>query len=218
MLQLSIEYHFDFSLQLILDRARRPVSIDRFEPIEFLHGLELHLNPPLIFEEAVVHVRRTLHVVGNQRNAVYLPNPRRFDSANDRTRHQCVDIAIGQDDEARTKRRKDAVLELVCEIRRIEQAQGTSAENVPLHGLFEFAADKHRSFQPDVYCWKATAFEPVAKEIDLGRTAGSVGPFNNDELSLELVEIDARYSFSVKMFCFLHCYSRRRGMTGPCHR
>jgi hypothetical protein len=192
MLQLTVQYHFDLSSQLVLDRAWRPVSVNRLEPIEFLHGLELHLDLALIFDEAVIHVLGGLHVhpglpvvqhevftqvsldqncwtdrqvehsVWNERYAVYLPNPGGFNSAYNRTGHQCVDITIGQDDEAGPKGWKDAILELIGEISCIEQAQSARAENVSLHGLFEFAADEHRSFQSDVHRWKPPAFEPVA--------------------------------------------------------
>jgi hypothetical protein len=62
------------------------------------------------------------HGIGNESNAVNLPNPCRFNTAHDCTGHERVDITIGQDDEAGAKSRKDAVFELVGEIRRIEQA------------------------------------------------------------------------------------------------
>jgi hypothetical protein len=114
----------------MLDPARRTISVNRLEPVEFLHGFEFFLNVSLIFDKAAVHIRRAVHVhsrfpvvqhqvlpqvpfnensrahreikngIRNERDAVYLSNPRRLNAAYDRARHQRVDITIRQNDEA----------------------------------------------------------------------------------------------------------------------
>lgn len=177
----------------MLDVPWRSIPIDRLETVEFLHGLEFLLNETLILDEAAVHVRRAVHIhagfpivqhgmlpqvpldqnfrahgeikdgIGNKSDAVDLANPCRLNAANDRARHQRIDVTIGQNDEARTQRRNDPVLELVGEIGRIEQAEGSRAQNISAHGLLEFAANEHGPLQSDVYRGAAAPFQPIAQ-------------------------------------------------------
>jgi hypothetical protein len=234
MIRLAVEYHLDSCPKIVLDCAGRTVSIDGFETVEFLHGFEFFLDQPLIFDEAGIHVRGPVHIhagfpivehgvlseisfhenfgahreiedcVGHQGDAVDVAYPCRFDAAYDRARHQGVDVAVGEDDEAGAQSRDDAVFQLIGEVGGIEQAEGSGAEDVALHRLFEFAADEHRALQSDIGCRIAAAFEPVAQEIDLCRASGAVGALDNDELSLEFVQVSARQSLTVKLFWAPH--------------
>ena len=177
----------------MLDPARRPISVNRLEPVEFLHGFEFFLNVTLISDKAAVHIRRAVHVhsgfpvvqhrvlpqvpfdensrthreikngIRNERDAVYLSNPRRLNAADDRSCHQRVDITICQDDEAGAQRRNDSVFELVGEIGRVEQAECSRAQNVSLHRPLELAADEHRPLQSDIHRWITEALEPIAQ-------------------------------------------------------
>ncbi len=214
MTRLSVEYRFDLSTQFVLDSPRGAVSIDRLKTIEFLHGFELFLNLTLVFYETGVHIGGPVHIhsgfpiiqrgvfaqipfnenaradgqvehrVRNKCDAVDLPDPGRFNSTDDRPRHQRIDITVCQDDETRAESREDAVLELVGKIRRIKQAQCSCAENVALHRLFELAAHQHRSLQADVYRGIAQTFKPISQQVDLRRSSRPVGAFDNNELSL----------------------------------
>jgi hypothetical protein len=56
VIRLAVENDFDFRAKFVLDRAGRSVAVDGFEPVVFLHRLELFLDLTLIFDEAGVHV------------------------------------------------------------------------------------------------------------------------------------------------------------------
>ena len=100
--------------------------------------------------------------IRNQSNTVNVTNPCRFHSTHNRPRHQCVDVAIREHNETGAQRGNDSILELVGKIRRVEQTQRAGSKDVSTHGLFQFAADKHRALQADVHRRIATPFEPVA--------------------------------------------------------
>ena len=181
----------------MLNRSPRPIAVECLESVQFLHGLEFFLNVTLIFDKAAVHIRGAMHVHArfpviqeqvltqvafdqdfgahcqikngfrNERDAVYFENPRRFDPAHDRARHERVDVAVGKNNETGPKRRNDPVLELVGEIRGIKQAERSRAQNVSAHGLLQLPADEHGSLQADVYRRIAAAFKPVPQQIDL---------------------------------------------------
>jgi hypothetical protein len=123
------------------------------------------------------------HRVGNQCDAVHVSNPRRFDSAYDRARHERVDVAIGQDDETGTQRGNDSVFELVREIGGVKQAERARAENIALHRLLQLAAHEHGSLQSDIHRRITAPLQPITEKIDLGRATGSIGSFNDNELS-----------------------------------
>ena len=144
--------------------------------------------------------------IGNQCNAVDVSNPRGFDPAYDRARHERVDVTIGQDDETRTQRRDDPVLELVREIGGVKQAERSRAKNVALHRPLQLAAHEHGSLQSDIDCRITAPFQPITEKIDLGRATGPIGSFNNNELSFQLIENNSRDSLSVKSLWFFHEY------------
>ena len=52
----AVHNDFNFSAQLVLDCARRTVSVDTLEAIMFLHGFELFLDEALVLDKAAVHV------------------------------------------------------------------------------------------------------------------------------------------------------------------
>src|SRR6185369_4098002 len=118
--------------------------------------------------------------------------------AHNSSRHEGVDITVGKDDKSGAKSREDYVLELIGEVGGVKQAQRPSAQNISTHRLFQFAADQHGPFQADVDCWIAASFEPVSQQIHLCGSAGAVGAFNDNELSLQLFEVGPGDSFSVK--------------------
>jgi hypothetical protein len=197
MIRLAVEYRFNSCTEIVLNGAGRPVSVNRSETVVFLHGFEFFLDQPLIFDEALVHVRGPVHIhpgfpivercmlpqvsfdenfgthrqikdgVGNEGDAVDVAYPGALDAPDDGSRHERVDVAVGQDDEAGAQRRDDAVFELIGEIGRVEETEGARSEDVPAHGLLEFAADEHGSFQTDVRGRIAPPFKPVFEHLDL---------------------------------------------------
>ncbi len=199
-----------------------------------LHRFELFLDLTLVFDEAGVHVRRAMHVhpgfpivqhrmfsqislnenfrthcqiehgVGHKGNAVHIANPGGLDAADDRPRHECIDVSVCQNDETRAQSGHNSVFELVCEVRRVEQAQRSRPENISAHRLLEFAADEHGSLQTDVHRRIAEPFKPIAEHIDLRRASRSIRPFDDNKLAFQFVENDSRDSFSIKLFWFLH--------------
>jgi len=108
----------------MLDRSRRAVSVDGFESIESLHGLELFLDQALILDKAAVHAGCAVHVhpglpviedgvfseitldensgtyrqikdcIRNKCDAVYIANPFRFNTTHNGARHQRIDVSV----------------------------------------------------------------------------------------------------------------------------
>src|SRR5262245_11277294 len=105
--------------------------------------------------------------IRNKSDTVHVTNPGAFDSTDDCPRHQRVDVTIRQNNESRTQRWNNSILELVCEVGCIEQAQRSGSENIALHCLFHLTTDKHGSFQADVHGWRPAPFQPIAEHIDL---------------------------------------------------
>src|SRR6266566_4625130 len=63
---------------------------------------------------------------------MYIAHPNRIKPSDHRTRHQRIDIAIGQHNEARAQRRYDLVFQAICEVRCIEETKGDPAEGMAL--------------------------------------------------------------------------------------
>ena len=82
--------------------------------IHVLTGEDVHAGFPVVEPARENHPRDQLldvqpqveDCVGNQRGAVNAANPRRVHAANDRARHQRIDVAVGEHDEARAQARE----------------------------------------------------------------------------------------------------------------
>ena len=72
--------------------------------------------------------------VRHQRDAINIFQPRLVHAAHHVARHQRVNVAIRQDDEAGLKRGQNDVLQLVRKIGRVKQAQRGAAQNVAFLG------------------------------------------------------------------------------------
>ena len=127
--------------------------------------------PQIALDQNLRADRQVKNCIWNETDAVHAANPGRLDAPDDGSGHQRVDIPVRENDEPGSKRWNDPVFELVGKIRRIKQTESSRAQNVAVHGLFQFASHERGSFKSDIDGWMAAAFEPVSKKIDLCRTA-----------------------------------------------
>src|SRR5439155_18573204 len=97
--------------------------------------------------------------------------------------HQRVDVAVGQDNEARLQGRQDNVFQLVGKIGRVKEAQGGPAQNVSLLRLFEFLAHQGRAFQSDLQGGVTASFQPFDERGNLRRAPRAISAFDDDEFA-----------------------------------
>src|SRR5262245_33765226 len=192
-----VQDRVNLGLQLLLNGPRRTISIYGLETVDLLHLPELLLNLLLVLDKTVVHVLGPVYIharlpivehrvlpevafnkylrtnsnvedcIRYKSNAVDLLNPVRLHAADDRARHELVYVPVRQDDKARTQCRQYSVLELICKVGCVEQAERTCPENVALHCGLEFTTNEAGALQTDICRRIAAPFEPVSKQVDL---------------------------------------------------
>src|SRR5262245_15433310 len=212
---LAVQDRFDLGLQFLLNSARWTISVHSLKAVNLMHLIKLLLNLIMVLNETVVHVLGPIHIharlpviehrvfpeitfnkyfrtYGNienriryERNAIDLLYPVRFHAANDRASHECIDVAVGEHDKSSAQGRQNAVLELIGKISGVEQAQRACSQDVALHCFFEFSAHQAGALQTDIRRGIAATLEPVAKQVDMRRTARPIGSFNGDQQARE---------------------------------
>ena len=107
--------------------------------------MKVHARFPIVEAARKDHARnQVIHAnpqvenhVGLQRETVSVANPGRVEAPYQGSRHQRVNVAIGQDHKARSERRYDFILQPVGEIRRVKKRERDAAERMPFFGLLD---------------------------------------------------------------------------------
>ena len=107
--------------------------------------------------------------VRDDSGAVKIPGPFPIRAADEIARHQRVNVAIREHDEAGPERGDEIMNELIEKVRRVEERQRRVRENVSLFRVFQLLAHEVRAAQPHVADGKPIRFEPLCELRNLRR-------------------------------------------------
>ena len=165
------------------------VAVERLEDV----GAEREIHPrlPVVHALARQHPRhQVLQVdlevedeVGDQRHAEELARPTGVRPHHGVAREGRVHVAVGDHDEARLERRDDLMLEPVCEVGGVQQAEGGDREVVPRLRLVDRLREERRAGPAGVAHRVALDLEPRAQHLDLRRPSHAVGPLDHDQVA-----------------------------------
>jgi hypothetical protein len=218
----AVQDRADARPQFGLHRPDRAACLDDLEPEPLLEAAVLRPHPALVGEETVepvvghpeVHAgfpvvehgaggERALDQLrrGNgqeigriryQRLGVERLEPLVIDTADRRPRDQREDVAIGEDHRASVQRRHDPVLELVVEIRGVEERRRPRAEDVPPLGGLDLRADELGAAKSDLRNRVPLLLQPLTKQADLGRSPRGVRALDHYQGPVQTGEVDPR--------------------------
>src|ERR1700733_84096 len=224
--RISLQYSLHLGLQLREDDFRVRGSVQRLEVkfdtelVEFseqrglitpktrvhiLTGEDVHAGFPIVEPAGEDHAwdqlldvhAKVKYCVGNQSGAVNPANPRRVHAANNRARHQRIDVAVGEHDKARTQRGNHFVLQAIDKIGGVEKALRHAAKIVSFLRAANSFTSQRRPCHSCIEHGVTQLLEPRPQHIDLRGAARAVCPLQYQQLACKIRKLHSRQPFSV---------------------
>src|SRR5580658_480681 len=120
------------------------------------------------------------------------------DSTDGGARDQCENVTVSENDQSGAQSRKNTALKLVKKIGAVHQGQGHSSDRIFREKCVDVFTDQIRPAQTHGLHGESLRFQPLGEQVYLGRTARTVGTFDNDQCSAEFFRLYTRQGSSVE--------------------